>query len=242
MKVPPLPKKNTPLRNSLSASFPGSNPSQEQHSFSESRTSGRSGGDETENSKKSDTFDTEGYNSQFKLPLHDENNQSLTYNSPSTPEPPHLAPPKTASCSYAVLDLKKRNSVACRVPYTDQEALQPNPLYQTSSVVCPGEMDPPGQEYDNRIKPIDNILLAENLYQDIPEQRVSNEHIAESNTYEDIRATDSNTYASLDEMQPHTPSTLGKKVRPDIITNKYTYIFYWLLCTNIKGLLLFTES
>ncbi|KAF4111176.1 hypothetical protein G5714_008207 [Onychostoma macrolepis] len=216
-KVPPLPKKNTPLRNSLSAGFPGTNSSQEQHSFSESRTPGRSGGDERENGKKSDTFDTEGCNSQFKLPLHDENNQSLTSNScnimPSTPQQPPLAPPKTASCSYAVLDLKKRNSGACRVPNTDQEALQPNPLYQTSSVVCAGEMDQPGQEYDNRVKPIDNIFLAENPYQDIPEQRDSNtyEHISESNTYEDIRVTDSNTYASLDEMQPHTPSILGKK-------------------------------
>ncbi len=162
---------------------------------------------------------------------------------PSTPEPPPLAPHKTASCSYAVLDLKKHNSGACRVPYTDQEALQPNPLYQTSSVVCAGEMDQPGQEYDNRIKPIDNILLAENPYQDIPEQRASNtyEHIAESNTYEDIRVTDSNTYASLDEMQPHT-SIMGKKVRPDIITNKYTSFFYWLFCIKIKELLLFTES
>ncbi|XP_016409647.1 SH2 domain-containing protein 7-like [Sinocyclocheilus rhinocerous] len=200
-KVPPVPKKNTRLRNSLSAGFPGTNTSQEQHSFSESRTSGRS----------------EGYNSQLTLPLHDENNQSSTSNScniiPSTPQQPPLAPPKTASCSYAVLDLKKRHSGGGRVPYTDKETLQPNPLYQTSSVVCAGQQDQPGQEYDNRIKPIDNILLAENPYQDIPEQRDSNtyEHIAESNTYEDIRVTDSNTYASLDEMHPHSPSILGKK-------------------------------
>uniref|UniRef100_A0A8C2HET7 Si:ch211-112g6.4 n=1 Tax=Cyprinus carpio TaxID=7962 RepID=A0A8C2HET7_CYPCA len=217
MKVPPLPKKNTSLRNSLSAGFPGTNPSQEQHSFSESRTSGRAGGDERANGKKSDIFDTEGYSSQFKLPVHDENNQSLTSTScnimPSIPQQPPLVPPKTASCSYAVLDLKKRNIGACRVPYTDQEALQPNPLYQTASVVCAEQKDQPGQEYDNHIKPIDNMLLAENPYQDIPEQRDSNtyEHIAESNTYEDIRLTDSNTYASLDEMQPHTPSILGKK-------------------------------
>ncbi|XP_016128717.1 hematopoietic SH2 domain-containing protein-like [Sinocyclocheilus grahami] len=211
-KAPPLPKKNTPLRNSLSAGFPGTNPLQEQHSFSESWTSGMS----------------EGYN----LPIHDENSQSLTSNScnimPSIPQQALLAPPKTATCSYAVLDLKKRNSGACQVPYTDQEALQPNPLYQTSSVVCAGQKDQPGQEYDNHIKPIDNILLAENPYQDIPEQRDSNtyEDIAESNTYEDIRVTDSNTYASLDEMQPHTPSILGKKVRPDILTNKYTSFLY----------------
>uniref|UniRef100_A0A672MVV7 Hematopoietic SH2 domain-containing protein-like n=1 Tax=Sinocyclocheilus grahami TaxID=75366 RepID=A0A672MVV7_SINGR len=226
--TPPLPKKNTPLRNSLSAGFPGTNPLQEQHSFSESWTSGMSGGDESANGKKSDTFDTEGYN----LPIHDENSQSLTSNScnimPSIPQQALLAPPKTATCSYAVLDLKKRNSGACQVPYTDQEALQPNPLYQTSSVVCAGQKDQPGQEYDNHIKPIDNILLAENPYQDIPEQRDSNtyEDIAESNTYEDIRVTDSNTYASLDEMQPHTPSILGKKVRPDILTNKYTSFLY----------------
>ncbi|XP_016138228.1 SH2 domain-containing protein 7 [Sinocyclocheilus grahami] len=199
-KVPPVPKKNTRLRNSLSAGFPGTNTSQEQHSFSESRTSGRS----------------EGYNSQLMLPPHDENNQSSTSNScnimPSTPQQPPLAPPKTASCSYAVLDLKKRHSGGGRVPYNDKEALQPNPLYQTSSVVCAGQQDQPGQEYDNRIKPIDN-LLAENPYQDIPEQRDSNtyEHIAESNTYEDIRVTDSNTYASLDEMHPHSPSISGKK-------------------------------
>ncbi|XP_059378380.1 SH2 domain-containing protein 7 [Carassius carassius] len=211
-KVPPLPKKNTSLRNSLSASFPGTNPSQEQHSFSESRTSGRAGGDERANGKKSETFNTEGYNSQFKLPIHDETSNSCNIMH-STPQQPPLAPPKTASCSYAVLDLKKHNSGAWREPYTDQEALQPNPLYQTASAVCAGQKDQPGQEYDNRIKLIDNILLAENPYQDIPEQRDSNtyEHIAESNTYEDIRVTDSNTYASLDEMQPHTSSILGKK-------------------------------
>ncbi|XP_043100936.1 uncharacterized protein sh2d7 [Puntigrus tetrazona] len=215
-KVPPLPKKNTPLRNSLSAGVPGSNPSQEQHSFSESRASGRPGNDES-NGKKSNVSDTKGYSSQFRLPLHDENNQSLAYNScnimPSTPEQPPLAPPKIAFCSYAVLDLKKHSSGAYRAPYTDQEALQPNPLYQTSSLVCAGQMDQPEQEYDNRMKPIDNILLAENTYQDIPEQRDSNtyEHIAEGNTYEDIRVKDSNTYASLDEMQPHTPNILGKK-------------------------------
>ncbi|KAK2913761.1 hypothetical protein Q8A67_002160 [Cirrhinus molitorella] len=201
-KVPPVPKKNTPLRNSLSAGFPGTNPSQEQHSFSEARTSGRTGGDE-----RSDTLDTEGYNSQLKLPLHNENNQS------STPQQPPVAPPKTASCSYAVLDLKKHHSGAIRMPYDDQEALQPNPLYTISSAVCAGQKDQPEQEYDNRMNPIDSIHLAENTYQDIPEQHDINtyEHIAESNTYEDIRGTDSNTYASLDEMQPHTPNILGKK-------------------------------
>ncbi|KAI2662692.1 SH2 domain-containing protein 7 [Labeo rohita] len=208
MKVPPVPKKNVPLRNSLSAGFPGTNPSQEQHSFSESRTSGRTGGDEG-----SDTLDTEGYNSQLKLPLHNENNQSSCNIMPSMPQQPLLAPPNTASCSYAVLDLKKRHSEAGRVPYADQEALQPNPLYTTSSVVCAGQKDQLVQEYDNRIQPIDSIHLAENTYQDIPEQRDINtyEHIAESNTYEDIRMTDSNTYASLDEMQSQTPSNLGKK-------------------------------
>ncbi|KAL0189064.1 hypothetical protein M9458_016163, partial [Cirrhinus mrigala] len=183
--------KNVPLRNSLSAGFPGTNPSQEQHSFSESRTSGRTGGDE-----RSDTLDTEGYNPQLKLPLHNENNQSLISNiMPSMPQQPLLAPPNTASCSYAVLDLKKRHSGAGRVPYADQEALQPNPLYTTSSVACTGQKDQLVQEYDNRIQPIDSIHLAENTYQDIPEQRDINtyEHIAESNTYEDIRMTDSNT-------------------------------------------------
>ncbi|XP_026067691.1 SH2 domain-containing protein 7 isoform X2 [Carassius auratus] len=203
-KVPPLPKKNSSLRNSLSAGFSGTNPSQEQHSFSESRTSG---GDER---AKSETFDTEG--SQFKLPIQDETSNSCNI-MPSTPQQSPLASPKTASCSYAVLDLKKHNSGAWREPYTDQEALQPNPLYQTASAVCASQKDQPGQEYDNPIKLIDNILSAENPYQDITEQRDSNtyEHIAESNTYEDIRVTDSNTYASLDEMQPHTPSISGKK-------------------------------
>ncbi|KTG38332.1 hypothetical protein cypCar_00017171 [Cyprinus carpio] len=216
-KVPPVPKKNTRLRNSLSAGFSGTNTSQEQHTFSESRTSGRSAGDQSLNGRKSDTLDTEGYNSQLTSPLHDENNQSSTSNScnivPSSPQRPPLVQPKTASCSYAVLDLKRHHSGGASFSYTEKEALQPNPLYQTSSVVCAGQQDQPGQEYDNRIKLIDSILLAENPYQDIPEQRDSNtyEHIAESNTYEDIRVTDSNTYASLDEMPPHSPSILGKK-------------------------------
>ncbi|XP_026072753.1 uncharacterized protein LOC113052556 [Carassius auratus] len=216
-KVPPVPKKNTRLRNSLSAGFPGTNPSQEQHSFSESRTSGRSVGDESVNGRKSDTLDTEGYNSQLTLPLRDANNQSSTSNScniiASNLQRPPLVPPKTASSSYAVLDFKKHHSGGDRVPHTEKEAMQLNPLYQTASVVCAGQQDQPGQEYDNRIKLIDSILLAEKPYQDIPEQRDSNtyEHIAESNTYEDIRVTNSNTYESLDEMHPHSPSILGKK-------------------------------
>ncbi|KAK7176535.1 hypothetical protein R3I93_000691 [Phoxinus phoxinus] len=215
MKIPSVPKKSAPLRNSLSAGFPGENPSNEQPNFSESRTSGRSGGDERVNGRSDIIDDTEGYNPQLKWPLHHENDQSLTSNScmPSTPQP--LLPPKTASCSYAVLELKKnhRPTGAGRVPQTDKVALQPNPLYQASSVVISGEKDQPGLVYDNRAKPIDNILLAENHYQDILEQRDNNtyEHMPESNTYEDIRVTDSNTYASLDEMQPHTQNKKNHK-------------------------------
>lgn len=164
-------------------------------------------------------MDTKGNNPQLKWPLHHDNNQSLTSNScdlmPSIPQQPRLAPPITATCSYAVLDLKKSHTGAGQLPQTDQVALEPNPLYQASSVVHSGQMDQPGLVYDNRAKPIDNMLLAENPYQDILEQ-------CDYNTYEDIRVTDSNTYASLDEIQPHTQNIMGKKVRPDIFTNKYT--------------------
>ncbi|XP_067307166.1 SH2 domain-containing protein 7 [Pseudorasbora parva] len=205
--IPPGPKKNAPLRNSLSAGFPGKHLSHEQPSFSESRTSERSGGDESVNGR-SDIMDTEGYNSQLKSPTSNSCNLM-----PSTPQQPPLPPPKTAPCSYAVLDLKKLHTGAGRVPQIDQVALQPNPLYQASSVVQSEQKDQPGLVYDNRAKPICNILLAENTYQDIPEQRANDtyEHVAESNTYEDIRMTDSNTYASLDEMQPHTQNILEKK-------------------------------
>lgn len=223
-----MPKKNAPLRNSLSAGFPGKNPSHEQHSFSESRTSERPGGDERVNDRRSDIMDTKGNNPQLNWPLHHDNNQSQTFNScdlmPSIPKQPPLSPPITATCSYAVVDLKKLHTGAGRVPQTDQVALQPNPLYQVSSVVHSGQKNQPGLVYDNRAKPIDNILLAENPYQDIPDQRDNNiyEHMPESNTYEDIRVTDSNTSASLDEMQPHTQNIMGKKVSPDVITNKHT--------------------
>ncbi|XP_039518581.1 uncharacterized protein si:ch211-112g6.4 isoform X2 [Pimephales promelas] len=195
MKIPPVPKKSAPLRNSLSAGFPGKNPSHEQPSFSESRTSGRTGGDERVNSR-SDIRET-------KWPLHHENHQSCSF-MPSTPQQPPLLPSKTDSCSYAVLE---HHTGAGRAPQTNKVALKPNPIYQASTDVNSGQKEQPELVYDNRARPIDNILLAENHYQDI----LDNEHVPESNTYEDIRVTDSNTYASLDEMPPQTQNILGKK-------------------------------
>ncbi|XP_056317495.1 hematopoietic SH2 domain-containing protein [Danio aesculapii] len=197
MKIPPLPKKNAPLRNSLSASLPGTNPSHEQHSITESRTS-------------------EHYSSQL-WPTHNENDQSLTSNSynpmPSIPQQSPSAPLITASCSYAVLDPKKMHSGAGRMAQTEETELQPNPLYQASTVAYAGLKNQPEVEYDNRANPNANALLAENLYQDVPEERDYNtyEHIPESNTYEDIPVTVSNMYASLDEIQTQTPNALGKK-------------------------------
>lgn len=101
----------------------------------------------------------------------------------------------------------------------EETELQPNPLYQASTVAYAGLKNQPEVEYDNRANPNDNVLLAENLYQDVPEERDYNtyEHVPESNTYEDIPVKVSNMYASLDEIQTQTPNTLGKKVRPDMI-------------------------
>lgn len=203
MKIPPLPKKNAPLRNSLSACLPGTNPSHEQQNTSESRTS-------------------EPYSSQL-WPTHHENDQPLTSHSynlmPSVPPQPPSAPLITASCSYAVLDPKKMHSGAGRIAHTGQTELQPNPLYQASTVAYAELTNQPEVEYDNHENPNDNILLAENLYQDVPEERDYNtyEHVPESNTYEDIPVTVSNMYASVDEIQTQIPNTLGKKVRHDLL-------------------------
>ncbi|XP_051569146.1 uncharacterized protein sh2d7 [Myxocyprinus asiaticus] len=247
-KNPPVPKKTAPLRNSLSAGFAGTHPSHEQHSFSEPKTSGRSGVDETVNGRRrSNLWDTEGSNSQLKwtensyipttsikttpkkenwnrsLLFQDENTeepQSLTNNPcnpmPSSTSQPPLLPPNTAFSSYAVLDFKKPHNGAGQLPYTGQVALQPNSLYQTSSGMCAGQEDQPEPDCNIHAKTIYNTLLVENPYQVIPDQcdNDSYEHIPEiqeNNTYEDIPGIVSDTYASLEEIQPHRENTWGKK-------------------------------
>lgn len=231
IRIPTLPKKNPPLRNSLSADFAGSHPCHDQQSFSEPTTPGKTGAEER--GVRRDSWDPEDCDSQLKrpensnippiqtnltnwlLPIQDENieeSQTLRFE-PCNPAASGHPQPSTVSpsSSYAFLAFKKAHTGDDQLPHTGQIALQPNPLYQ--EVHAEKEVQPESN-YDNPTTTNYKTLSAENTYQVIPDQCENDtyEHIPEihrSNMGEDVSESDSNTYASLEEMQPYTE----KKVR-----------------------------
>nr|XP_055058376.1 hematopoietic SH2 domain-containing protein [Misgurnus anguillicaudatus] len=235
IRIPTLPKKNPLLRNSLSADFAGSHPCHDQQSFSEPTTSGKTGVEQRFGSGRRDSRDPVDCDFQLKrpensnipsiqinclLPFHDENieePQAPRFN----PAPSSHAQPFTVSpsSSYASLGFTKAHTGDDQLPHTGQIALQPNPLYQ--ELHAEKEVQPES-EYDNPTTTKDKTLSAENTYQVIPDQCENDtyEHIPEihrSNTCDDVPASDSNTYASLEEMQANTEKKNHKwwKLRPE---------------------------
>lgn len=252
MRIPPLPKKNAPLRNSLSTGYVGPHASCDKQHLFEPVTSNRL--DETPRDiRKRVSSDMKGGNSQLKGPenipttsiltnptnqsptpqdKYNEKSHSLAYDpcDPTSSSSPQL-PPKTSSSSYGFLVFKKAHTEAGQV------ALQPNPLYEG---VCTKKEVQPELDYDNRTKNIYKTLLFEDTYQVIPDQCDNDiyEHILEvhgGDTYEDIPASDNNTYASLEEMQPHT-----KKVRLDIQAIVKMYAVIWGCYNDVT--IVFIES
>ncbi|KAA0723276.1 SH2 domain-containing protein 7 [Triplophysa tibetana] len=225
-KIPPLPKKNATLRNSLSTGYLGPNAFHDKQHLFEPTTSSKGVDEKPYGIRKRDSMDTKGGNSQLKGPEnifpisiktnptpqreYNVNSQSLAFDpcDPTSSSPPQL-PPKTPSSSSIFLAFKKTQTEA------GQSTLQPNPLYEG---LCTKKYVQTESDYDNRTKTISETLLFEDTYQVIPDQRDNEtyEHILEihgNDTYEDIPAADNNTYASLEEMQLHTV----KKVRLYIV-------------------------
>ncbi|XP_065123930.1 uncharacterized protein sh2d7 [Paramisgurnus dabryanus] len=224
IRIPTLPKKNPPLRNSLSADFAGSHPCHDQQSFSEPTTSGKTWAEERVGSGRRDSWDPEDCDSWLKLPeerktppiqtnltnwLHNENTEEPQAPSfePFNPSSSGHAQPSTVSpsSSYAFIGFTKAHTGDDQLPHTVQIALQPNPLYQ--EVHAKKEVQPES-EYDNPTTTNYKTISAENTYQVIPDRCENDtyEHIAEihgSNTC-DVPESDSNTYASLEEMQQYT--------------------------------------
>lgn len=243
MRIPPLPKKIAPLRNSLSTGYFGPHASHDKQHLFEPMTSSTTVDETVRGIRIRDSWDIEGVNSQLKCAQTNPTNwlqtpqdeyikksQSLAFDpcNPTSSLPPQLAP-KTASIPYAFLVFEKPHTEAGQV------ALQPNPLYE--GLFIKKEVQPESDN-DNRTKSISNTLLFEDTYEVIPEQRDNDiyEHILEVHR-NDIPASDNNTYASLEEMQPHTE----KKVTLDIVTRIIQmYAMIWM-CNNATTIV-FIES
>lgn len=243
--MPPVPRKNAPLRNSLSGGhlLHGL----EQHGQTDQKWPRKMGIDEGLNERGRTPRENEGFcslDSQLKCYSthggqlstseghHSNQNRSLPHLDHCSPSAdplfptshPRLVPPKSASFTSSTLLFNEQSQPD--LPHINLTALKPNPLYQTSSGLCAGHdshWGPDSQLQLNKSPEIRATFPPDNTCRDIS---------GAQNTYEgliliqkgQLFTEENNTYEDLPEVQQGAPENNTYEDIPGTHHNTYASV------------------